>query len=101
MDLPSVEARRRGGVLTCWVDLAFNAAPHDDGVLLRWDELACKCSASQGPRADLPGLTLLLLRRVVMSACCSVGLDLPSRAARGKGGVLTCLGGLDLFRGAS
>ena len=92
IDMSSSAARREGDVLTCCVDLVLNAAPRLDGVLLRWDELACKCSASQGPRAVLPGLTLLLPRRVVMSACCSVGLDLPSSAARGKGGVLTCLG---------
>ena len=70
VDLPSRAAHRKGGVPSFLGDLAFTAAPRDDGALLIWDGLACKCSTSQGRRVACLGCLGLLRLRLVIAACC-------------------------------
>ena len=70
VDLPSRAAHRKGGVPSFLGDLAFTAAPRDDGALLIWDALACKCSTLQGRRVACLGCLGLLRLRLVIAACC-------------------------------
>ena len=60
IDMSSSAARREGVVLTCCVDLVLNAAPRVDGVLLRWDELACKCSRTEHREAFVQSVLMVL-----------------------------------------
>ena len=89
-----------------WVDFTSTAARRDVGVLLCLVGLAFKCSTWQGRRADLLGLIRPQMLRLVMTACffdegTCTQMQVQHAALASKGGVLTCLGGLDLFRGES